>query len=219
MTTRLFSDLLSGSGRRYYFDLDSSPGVLTPGPATLTFNGYDPQYPGIAFRTPATLVMTLNGLSIAPEVRLTPAPAALSFANSAVTIRLERTITPSLAPPIENPPAPFAPTIIYVNTITPAPAALRLNGFNHSLSEGGNIGFRSPPTAALSLIGYQYLRSIPPVDGQAAPMTLEGLQPTLVATLVLEPVTATIPMEARTPVADKGFIWIDDSPSPPLTWT
>lgn len=226
MATRLFSDLKDSAGRRYFFDLDSSPGVLLPGVATLTLRGNVPLYPGTVFRTPATAALTLNGLPFVPDVILSPATAALASANSTVgQLGLHLTIRPSLESPLENPPAPFAPTILFINTITPAPAALSVIGYNHSLSEGGNIGFLRPPLAALTLTGYQYTRVIPPappeegVDGQLGTATLEGLAPSLVTQVRIEPDVGSVAVGALVPVADKGFIWIDDDPAPPLSWS
>jgi hypothetical protein len=235
MATRLFSDLLSGSGRRYFYDLDSAPGVCTPGVGTLTLNGQEPQYPGIAFRTPATLTLTLNGRSVNPDFILTPAPAALAFSSSVVGLQTVRLIQPTLPSPVESPDNDFVPTLIQIFHREPITGVITLGGFSHSLSEGGNIGFRSPDTAALSLLGYQYLRSIPPVDGQATAMFIEGREPTLVTELLVEPLVGVMGLGTQTaspegenpvppippppPVVDKGFVWLDDDPSPPLQWT
>lgn len=219
MGNRLFSDLQSGGGQRYFFDLDSTPGIITPGVGALSLVGREPQYPGTVFRTPATLILSLDGRSPNPDVSLRPAQAALAFNNSTVGLQTVRLIQPTLASPVESPDNDFVPTLIQIFHRQPITGVITLSGFNHSLSEGGNIGFRSPATAALSLIGYPYLRSIPPVDGQSISMIMEGLQPTLTTTLLIEPEPATLSFTSAPPSIDKGFIWIDDNPAPPLQWT
>lgn len=216
---RLYSDIQDGASRRYFYDLDSTPGILQPGAATLTIGGHDPQYPGTVFRTPATVTLTLFGRAIGPSGSiLTPASAALAFTNSAVGLLAERTIQLTLASPLESPPDPFVPNLITQMSVQPAPAVLPIIGFNHSLSEGGNIGFLNPPTAALTLFGYQYLRTIPPVDGQATTMVIEGRAPGLITTLIIEPGVAALSMPQLLTHVDPGFVWIDDDPAPPLTW-
>jgi hypothetical protein len=226
MGNRLWSDIQDSAARRYWFDLDSSPGVCMPGVGYVSLNGGQPQYPGTVFRTPATLILTFNGQSISQGIPLVPTTGALNIANSAVgQLGLQLLISPVLPPADENPPTPLTPTIIYVNTITPSPATLTLIGYNHSLSEGGNIGFLSPPKADLSLFGYQYTRVIPPappedgVDGQLGTATLTGLSPTLELVLVIEPEVGVLAMGSAAQRLDRGFIWIDDDPAPPLTWS
>lgn len=219
MATRLFSDLLSGSNRRYYFDLDSTPGIVAPGVGALTLSGLDPQYPGVAFRTPTQATLTLNGGAVNQGHPLSPAQAALAFSNSAVGLQTVRLIVPTLASPVENPDNDFVPTLIQIFHREPITAVITLQGNAHSLTEGGDIGFRTPGVAALSLLGYQYLRNIPPVDGQAQAMILEGLQPALTTELLLEPGVASLSFTPPSPGVEKGFLWIDDDPSPPLTWT
>lgn len=219
MAIRLFSDLLSGAGQRYYYDLEGSPGVIAPGVATLTLSGREPQYPGTVFRTPATVTLILNGRLVNQDVPLRPGQAALAFTNSTVGLQTIRHITLTLPSPVENPDNVFVPTLIQVFHKEPQVGSVAVVGLQPSLSEGGDIGTRSPATATLSLIGYQYLRSIPPVDGQAVPMTLEGLQPTIVATLLIEPEIGALTLTPPEVVIDPGFVWIDDDPSPPLQWS
>jgi hypothetical protein len=220
MATRLFSDLLSGAGQRYFFDLDSTPGICSPGVGSITLGGYEPQYPGLAFRTPATLTLTINGRTPNQGIPLSPAQAALSFSNSVVGLQIIRLITPTLASPVESPDNVFVPTLIQVFHREPPVGVMILSGLQPSLSEGGDIGFKSPGVATLSLIGYPYLRSIPPVDGQATPLGIAGLEPTLVTETLIEPGVAALTFTASAlGSVDKGFVWIDDDPAPPLTWT
>lgn len=219
MAIRLFSDLLSGAGQRFFYDLEGSPGVISPGVATLTLSGQQPQYPGTVFRTPATLTLTLNGRQVNPDAPLRPAQAALAFANSVVGLQTIRLVQPTLPSPVENPDNVFVPTLIQVFHKEPGLGLVQVLGLQPSVSEGGDIGFRSPGVAALTLIGYPYLRSIPPVDGQAQPMVLGGLQPTLTTTLVIEPEPGLLSFLTLDVITDKGFVWIDDAPSPPITWS
>jgi hypothetical protein len=235
MAIRLFSDLLSGGGQRYFYDLEGSPGVVAPGVGSITLNGQEVQYPGIAFRTPATLTLTLNGRQVNPDVALQPATAALSFTNSVVGLQTIRLVAPTLPSPVENPDNVFVPTLIQIFHREPAVGVVIMSGLAPSLSEGGNIGFRSPATADLLLIGYQYLRNIPPVDGQATPLTLAGLEPGLITELLVTPGVGAMYFGTQSafpdgedpppatppppPTVDKGFVWIDDDPAPPLTWS
>jgi hypothetical protein len=236
MATRLFSDLLSGGGQRYYYDLEGSPGVVSPGVGAITLNGHEPQYPGIAFRTPATLTLILNGQLVNQDVPLRPAQAALAFTNSTVGLGTVRLIQPTLPSPVENPDNDFVPTLIQIFHKEPAVGVATLIGLPPSVTEGGDIGTRSPATAALSLIGYPYLRTIPPpVDGEIAPLILEGLVPEVITTLLIEPGIGAMlfgtqpatpegedpppPEPPPPPTVDTGFVWIDDAPSPPLLWS
>lgn len=225
MGNRLWSDLQDSAARRYWFDLDSTPGICQPGVGSIQLLGQEPQYPGTVFRTPATAALQLQGILVGNDVPLRPAQAALSFTNSVVGLQTIRLISPSLESPVESPDVSFAPTILFINTITPAPAALALIGYNHSLSEGGDIGFAFPPTAQLTLFGYQYTRVIPPappeegVDGQLGTATLIGLAPELVTSLTIEPEVGALSMGELSQRVERGFIWLDDDPAPPLLWT
>lgn len=224
MANRLFSDLRDSAGRRYFYDLDSAPGVCLPGAATLSLSGHEVQYPGTVFRTPTPALLTLSGPAVGPSgTILSPATAALALSNSVIGLVTSLTIALTLPPPIENPPADFAPTILFINTITPAPAALSLVGYVNSLSEGGDIGFLSPPTAALSLFGYQYTRIIPPppgegLDGVQGTLFIAGTQPTVVTELVVSPTAGSLVVSPVTAHVDPGFVWVDDAPAPQIQW-
>lgn len=98
MSNRLYGGLLQSAGRRYYFALDSAPGIVTPGPAVLTLNGKVPVAvePLTVFRTPAPATLTLNGLMPGAPIVLPPAPAALSTVGQVPARQLIRTITNAL---------------------------------------------------------------------------------------------------------------------------
>lgn len=227
MGNRLWSDIQDSAGRRYWYDLDSSPGVCTPGVGSIQLQGLQPQYPGTVFRTPLTATITLSGQQINASVAfLSPGIGAAAFANTAIgQLGLILLISPTLTSPVENPDANFAPTILFINTITPTPALLTTQGRNHSLTEGGDIGFVSPPKADLTLFGYQYTRIIPPappeegIDGQIGTATLHGLAPSLTTSLIIEPEVGALVMGEISQRVDRGFIWLDDDPAPPLSWT
>lgn len=217
--SRVYADLKDGDGRRYWYDLSNPGGVLSPVPATLTIGSLEVVYPAIAFREPAHATLNFIGVQVGPEFKLQPATAALSIANSAVGLVTSLTISPSLESPVESPPNDFVPTILFINTITPTTATLTLIGYDHSLDQGGNIAFRSPVTAALTLEGRQWFRVVPPAEAANGNAIMSGLAPSLATTLIIEPAVGLlyIPETIRVTV-DKAFVWVDEDPAPALAW-
>jgi hypothetical protein len=217
MAQRLWSDIKDGSNRRYWYDLDGSPGVLTPGVATLTISGGEPQYPGSVFRNPAQITLTVNGLQPRLDVPLIPAQAALTFSNAVIgQLIITRTISPSLESPVESPPNDFVPTLHLIMTVAPTTGSIVMATSNHSLSQGGNIGFLTPTTAALTLSQLSPLRVISNADPVA--LTIDGRAPALQLEVVLIPAVAALSFGMGAPTAQLGFIWIDDDPAPLLAW-
>jgi hypothetical protein len=216
--SRLYGDQLQASGRRYYFSLEGAPGVITPAPAVLSFQGRIPTAvePTTVFRTPATAVLSLAGLLVRSPSLLIPAPAALSAVGSVANQVTSRTITPALAPPIEDPPDPFVPTLITIWTTQPGVAVLTLQALEQNVTQGGNIGFLSPAPAVLTLSTQEYTL----LFGEAGVglLTCIGLVPTIRTEVTISPEPAVLSCGEMEPAIHIPFQWIDDPPAPPAAW-
>lgn len=216
---KLFDDLLDGLSRRYFGTLESAPGSISPATAIITLSGRTPiaVQPEVVFRTPATLTLTLNGLSLAAPVVLSPAPAALAYGGllPSTTIRW-LIVSPSL-PQLESPEADFSPTLLLQMTVTPDTAALSWQARQQAVTQGGNIGFVFPDRALLTLTGLQQ-NFVFDVVG-VAPLSLIGYAPEIIATeLTLYPDVATLGFSQTPPALTLPFVWVDADPSPPLVW-
>lgn len=215
---RLFSDLLDGSGRRFYFGLNSAPGGITnSAPAMLTINGTvaSIQEQATVFRTPATAVLNLIGLSSAAEPHLQPAPAALAMFATAPSLLTLRVITNAL-PPDYTDPQDNLPTIIYIATISPAPAALQMQSLEHHVTQGGNIGFVSPSRGLLTLQGFG--ANFPRQTADAAQLALAGLAPTLRTEIRVTPDPAQLVASELNATLALPFVWVDEDPVAPSIW-
>lgn len=214
---RLYSDLLDGSARRYYFELDSAPGGITnAAPALLTLNGRSIAIQELseAFRTPATATLTLvNGLVVA-EPHLIPAPAALAYQGQIPGLLTLQVITNALPPDYTDLPD-NAPTILFIATITPAPAALSMASLVHNITQGGNILEISVGIATLTLSGY-----VPnlPRFAEVGSVTVNGRTATLLTELAISPGTGSLAVGGLEAILSLPFIWIDDDPVTPTTW-
>jgi hypothetical protein len=216
---RLYSALLDGSGRRYYFGLDSAPGGITPTTALVTLTGRFPDIfqQATVFRTPAPALITINGLSFSSGPILTPAQATLTLAGLIPDLLKQIVISPALPTPDYNSLQSTVPTILFINTITPSPALLSLQSLEQNVTQGGNIGFLNPITAQLSLQTRQYTLLFGDVGlGQ---LTLNGLVPTLHLTATLEPEPAALTFAGLAPDIEEPFTWVDVDPPPPVSWT
>lgn len=218
MSNQLWSDLLSGSGGQFWSDLDSAPGIITPAPATLTLFGRDPAAAQqvTVFRTPATAVLTLAGLSLSAPIVLTPAPAALAYVGQIPARQLIRTITNALPAAVENPPAEFVPTLITIWTTQPGVASVTLQVLPFNLTQGGNIGFVSPAAAQISLGTLPYTLLYGEIG--VGLLTVVGLAPTLQHELTITPDVGMVSFAETPPLLTLPFIWVDDDPAPTSAW-
>lgn len=218
MSNRLWSDILSGGGRRFWFALNSSPGFVSPATASLTLSGRQPiaVEPTTVFRTPAPLILTFNGLLVASALRLTPAQAALTVVGNIPNKETIRVITPTATLNYDDLPS-LAPTILFIQTISPTTGAIQLNSLELNVSQGGNIGFVSPMAAQLSFVGYQSSFVFEAIGAGA--LSITGLQPTIHPGLTLQPDVGFIPVNLLSPFISKSFTWVDVDPSPPMLWT
>lgn len=215
---RLFSDLLDGTGRRFYFGLNSAPGGITnAAPAILTIGGRvaSIQEQATVFRTPATAMLTLIGLSTAAEPRLQPAPASLAMFATAPSLLTMRVITNALPPDYTDLPD-LLPTIVYIQTISPAPAVLTINSLEHNITQGGNIGFVSPGRALLTLAGFG--ANFPRESAGLALLTVTGYAPTTQTEIRITPDPAQLVASGLAGRLDLPFVWVDEDPVPPSIW-
>lgn len=216
---RLFSDLLSGSGGRYYYHLTTAPGGITnaaPATITLVYTAATIQEQSTVFRTPATAALTLLGYAPLADVRLEPAQAALSIGASvpgkAMSITITNAITMDYGTLPDN-----APTIVFIQTIAPDRATLTLNYPATNLTQGGNIGFVSPSLATITLTGYSptllFFQA-----GTVATLSLSGLAPTLVKLLTIQADVGSIIFQGPDQVLSLPFHWLEDDLTPTPTW-
>lgn len=219
MANQLWSDLLIGSGQ-LWSDLDSAPGIVTPGPAVLTLNGQVPAaaQPTTVFRTPTPALLTLSGLSLSAPVTLIPAAAVLSAVGQIPAQQLIRTITNALAPAVESPPTSFAPTLITIWTTQPGIGQLTLQTLEINVTQGGNIGFVSPAPAELTLQTLPYSLLVLAGGAGLGSIQMLGLAPTILRELTISPDIGQVSLNPVAPELALPFTWVDDDPAPTRTW-
>jgi hypothetical protein len=215
---RLYSDLLQSTGRRFYYAL-TTPGVVTPGVATLTLIGNQPgaAEPAEVFRTPATATLTLAGLSLSSPSLLSPATAAIAAQGRQASFFTELVLRVSLPSPVETPEISYAPTLLTELIVSPNKATLTLTYPELNVSQGGNIVILSPARATLTMSTLVPIIGIQP---GLATLTIVGLQPSLALNLIgtITPDPAALTCAGSEPVLAIPFIWIDDDPAPAMTW-
>lgn len=220
----LFSDLQSSGGGDYFYALDSAPGGLAPEKATLTVSGLAPSIfeQTTAFRTPATITLTLNGLSLSPEIPLSPTTAVLTLSGQIPDEYRERIITPALPEPSYEVPQALTPTILFINTVTPDPAQISISNLTLNVSPGGDIAFISPGVGSINFAYGPVTLIFYPVEvGQ---LSLVGLEPTLLTERILGTEedafeAGQLTIVGLAPTVELPFTWIDVDPQPPTTWT
>jgi hypothetical protein len=215
---RLYSNLLDGSNRRFYFGLDSAASGISPSAASLNVSGLAPTiFTQVqVFRSPATLVITVNGLSVAGDPRLIPNQATISATGLAPTLLKQLVVTNALPPDYGELPS-NPPTVLFINTVTPATAQVTLLGIQPNASPGGNIGFVSPGVGLVELQGKApTLIFLEIGTGQ---IVVQGLQPSLFTELVVTPEVAQITVNGQAVSLERPFAWIDVDAPPSLQWT
>lgn len=218
MSNRLWSDISPSSGRRFWSDLDSAPGVVSPGTALVTINGNAPivNQPTTVFRTPATAVITVQGLAPQAPVVLSPAAAVITAVGQIPVEILSRTIIPAVPAPQYSIPQDTIPTLITIMTVSPAPAVVTISSLTFNLTQGGNIGFVSPAPALVTLQTLQFTLLYGVVGvGQ---INVIGHAPTIRLELTIIPDVGQIIAGNTPPTLTLPFLWVDDDPVPPTTW-
>lgn len=213
---RLYSDLLSGGGERYYFNLESAPGglgasvglVTVVGRAATIFQQTE------VFRTPATAALTLTGGLAKAQTIMLPAQAALAYGGQIPGLAKFVTITNTVNPDYGT-PQDTLPSVQTIMLVTPAQAALTLVYQQPNVTQGGNIGFISPGVGLMVLNGlgpnFQF-------DAGIGLISLVGLAPTLLRELVITPDTGYMSMAGFVPTTTVPFVWIDDGRAATPTW-
>lgn len=220
----LFSDLQDGSGSEYFYALESAPGGITPAPAVLTLTGRQGEFfiPVTVFRAPAPAALSLVGRDFSSDLILIPAPAALSASQLAPSFLITLVVTPSVSLDYTELPN-NAPTILYIQTVSPAPAALSMQSIELNVTEGGNIGFVNPGRGALTLVypafGLNFL------DITVGSVTMTGLAPTLALERIIGLVdedeigVGAITVTGLAPTLALPFTWVDVDPPETTIWT
>jgi len=215
---RLWSDI-RGTGQCWY-DLDSAPGILSPGVGDVVYVGHIPiaVQPASVFRTPATATLTFNGQSVSSAVSLIPGVGSLTSAGQIPSELRQATVTPTYPPDYSTLPSALAPTILYIATITPTTGSVRISNLTLNVTQGGNILIVSPGVAALSIGGTQstLIFSVIGLGG----VTINGLAPSLDTQLTLSmPTVESITVNGLVPTVEIGFVWRDVEAPPALTWS
>lgn len=214
---RLYSDLADGTGRRYYFGLNSAPaGITNSEPARITLSGRQISIQELseAFRTPATAALTLFGRLPSAEPHLIPDPASLSYQGKIPGLLTLQIITNALPPDYTDLPD-NAPTILFIATVTPDPAALSIASLVHNITQGGNILEIQAGKATLTIAG-----NVPnfPNFGGVGSLTINGLEATITTELIITPTTGSLTALGLDVFLSLPFTWIDDDRSPSQVW-
>jgi hypothetical protein len=215
---RLYSNLIDGSSRRYFFGLDSAPGGILPQTLQLRVTGLTPTvFTQVqVFRTPAPAVITLNGLAIRSDYLPSPVPAAISALGRAPTLVTQLIVTNDMSPDYSE-PASFPPTILFINTVTPAPAMITLGGLQPNASPGGDIGYVSPGVGLVTIGGLT--ANLIFTEADIGRIDVIGLQPTIATLLEVSPEVGQITINGQQVELQKPFQWIDVDAPPPLIWS
>lgn len=218
--SRLTGNLLQSAGKRFFFALDSSPGIVAPGVATLTLGGQVPiaVEPQTIFRTPTPAVLTLIGGSLGAPSTVIPASAAVSMGGLVPAKVTTRTIQPALPDAQENPPPDPVATLITIVTAIPAPAAVTLDTLTINITQGGNVGFISPGVGSISMGTQPFTLLLLAGGVDASVINLTGLAPSLVYGLTINPDVGLLTIPVILPLLDLPFRWVDDDPVPASPW-
>jgi hypothetical protein len=218
--TQLYSDLVDGSGRRYYFALNRATGGLSPATqAALTVTGQQPtvfQQVSV-FRNPAQATLTLFGYQPPALTSVLPGVGSVSLLGLVPVEQKIRIITNALPAPDYSTPNELVPTIVYIQTITPAPAPLQVQPLTLNVTPGGDIAYITPGVGLVQTQGLQatLINSQPNIGG----VSIAGLIPTMKGEILLQPDVATITINGQSVSADRGFVWTTVVAPAPMTWT
>jgi hypothetical protein len=205
---RLYSDLIDGAGRRYYFNLESAPGGVSPATAGLTIVGLAPNiFEQVqVFRTPATAALTFAGQLPKSQTILLPAQAPLAYGGQIPTLAKFVTITNTFSLDYGT-PQDNLPTVQTIMLLAPGRAQIAIASLQPNVTQGGNIGFVSP---GVGLIVMQGREANFPKEAGLGSINLVGLLPTLHCEIVITPDPAQMSMDALTPRVSTPFTWIED---------
>jgi hypothetical protein len=218
--TQLYSDLVDGSGRRYYFSLSRATGGLAPAaPAAVTVMGLQPTVSQIviAFRTPTQATVTIAGYQPPSLTPVQPGVASISFLGLIPTEQKIRIVTPAMPAPDYSTPNELIPTIAFIQTVSPATAAISIQSLALNAFPGGDIVYITPGVAALTLTGLQ--AAVVNNQPNVASISISGLIPGLKTETVVQPDVASITIDGLALSADRGFVWTTVVTPAPIIWT
>jgi hypothetical protein len=218
--SRLYGDQLQSSGRRYYFALDSAPGIVTPAQAIITLEGRVPlaQQPNAVFRTPTPALLTIQGQSLASPTNLSPASATITTGGQIPALVRQLTITPATPAPDYSTPPSLTPALVTIWQTQPGVGSAQLQTLELNVTQGGNIGFVSPGAAQLSIVPQAITLLVLSGGVQPGLVTIVGLEPTLLHSLTITPDVGQVVAAGQAHLLSLPFIWIDDDPAPPSSW-
>jgi hypothetical protein len=191
--------------------------VLAPGVGLLNIIPFGPF--SEVFRIPGTATLTLAGGSVI-VIAVNPAQSALSLQGRAPTLQALKVISPALPDLDYSEVNSTAPTIVLGTALNPATATLTLQSLQHAATEGGNIAFRSPAAASLTMSGLAYTFAL--INSTPAALSVVGLAPTITAThALLEPgvgALAMVQIQQSTDFIHIPFQWLNYDPAPVVAW-
>lgn len=218
MSNRVWGSLSPSAGRRYWSDLSTAPGIVSPTLATLTIGQLPPVVfqTSQVFRTPSTALLTIAGLMPSSQLAISPAKAQLNYGGLIPVEVRSLTITPATPLPDYSTVNDLTPTIIYVQTVSPTSAQLALATLTQNVTQGGNIGFINPSVGLVSMVGqipnfvfHEIINGV---------VTIQGLAPTILTERTITPDVGSLSSQGNAPAIETAFIWVDVISPPPLTW-
>lgn len=217
----LFDDLQDGNGRDYFYALESAPGSITPLLAELSVVGRSPTIfeQSTVFRSPATAVVTINGKSAASDAILIPITASLSVGGLTPDEYRSLTITPAIPTPDYGELQSTAPSVLFINTVTPAPAVVTLQSLELNVTEGGNIAFVSPGVGAIRVQNQALSLTLVFFETGVGAASISGHAPTLVTAGLIQPQVGQVNVSALLAGIERPFGWIDVDPPSTTVWT
>lgn len=205
--TQLYSDLVDGSGRRYYYSLSRAPGGASPASqAIVTVVG---QVPNVlaqitVFRTPTQATLNIFGYQPPSLTPVQPGVGAVTLAGLIPTEQKIRVITNSLPSPDYSTPNELIPTIVFVQTVIPSPAALQIQALTLNAFPGGDIVYVSPGVGLVSMQGLNgvIINNAPGIGM----ISISGQIPALAKEIVVSPDLASITINGLASSAAQGFV-------------
>jgi hypothetical protein len=107
------------------------------------------------FRTPTQAILTLLGYQPPALTSVLPGVGAVSLLGLIPVEQKIRIITNALPTPDYSTPNELIPTIAYIQTVTPAPAALQIQALTLNAFPGGDIVYVTPNVGLVSMQGLQ----------------------------------------------------------------
>lgn len=194
------------------------PVIREPAAAQLYFLSFPP-FSQVS-RSPAPAALQLQGRQSLTH-SLFPGVGIVNLSNTAPALGLTKILQiPIPAIDYDN-KINAPPTIIIGTVLAPAPASLTLQALDKSVTQGGDIGFRTPTTAQLGIAGG--IAGIGLINAEATdPLAFQGLEPTVIrVSATIEPGIGRLnaPGFAVAPVGVFiPFQWIDVDPAPVVDW-